>query len=171
MRHPKPSSIGNVIAKWIQFYFENPFLQVIFGQQFCTEQEKNLGPSGALQVCQNKTRQVCTFHQVIFWQQFCTEKRKKFMKFVPKKVSCKILNDNHHQSYYLSGFRTQDLSLLPDQPPSPRQKKTSSWCWCCHSPSPPWPGHPPPTTSSRWPFASFHQVQEQWSGEVILHEL
>ena len=45
------------------------------------------------------------------------------MKFVPKKVSCKILNDNHHQSYYLSVFRTQALSLLPDQPPSPRQKK------------------------------------------------
>ena len=67
------------------------------------------------------------------------------MKFVPKKVSCKILNDNHHQSYYLSVFRTQALSLLPDQPPSPPLETSWWWCWCCHSPSPPCSGHPTPT--------------------------
>ena len=34
-------------------------------------------------------------------------------------------NKNHHQSYYLSAFRTKALSLLPDQPPPPPPKTSS----------------------------------------------
>ena len=89
--------------------------------------------------------------------------------FFPKKCHVKfwtIIIINHTTYLFLepkpSVCSLTNLPLLV--------KKTSSWCWCCHSSSPPWCGHPPPTTSSRWPFASFHQVQEQWSGEVILHE-
>ena len=81
------------------------------------------------------------------------------------------LNDSHqwwpiiNHTYLL--FEPKPSVCSPTNLPLLLHLKSSLWSWCCHSPSPPCYGHPPPTAGH---LLLLIQVKAQWSGAVILHE-